>query len=71
MNDVRTKICGWKDLIQRAHAKSPIYAMYTVKLVGYLAELLGMHNLEEFVPLGAEAVLLHALTLRHGLVQCL
>ena len=56
-------------MIQRAHLERPLHAVHVVKLGGHLAQLLGMHDLEEFFPLGAQAAFLRTLGLRHGLAQ--
>src|SRR5271166_1630174 len=71
IDEIRTQLGGRNYAIESAYLERPLHAVYTVKLGGHFAQLLGVHDLEEFVPLGAQSAFVRALSLRHRLAQFL
>src|SRR6516165_3541419 len=69
MDEVGAEVRGRQNVIERSHFKGSMHAMYAVKLGGELAQLLGVYEFEEFVPLDAQAPFLHAVSFGHRLAQ--
>ena len=60
MNEIGSKLGRGNDMVQGAHAKSSMHTVDTVELIRHLTKLLGVNNLEKFVPLRAQPTLLCA-----------
>src|SRR5208282_440567 len=69
MNEIRTQVFGWNNVIESAHVESALYAVHAVKLSRHFAQLLGVHDFEKLVKLSAQAAFLSAVSFRQRLAQ--
>jgi hypothetical protein len=57
--------------MQRTHLEGAMDTVHAIELLRQLSQFLGMHDFEEFIQLGAQAVLLYSVCFGHRPVQSL